>query len=810
MYIGLILANGLLELGYSNLNDASLRLTAIEWPAFCLDGLRPGLRVDGEDLTCVAVERNGDAAIAYRFSKSMLLCARFDKAGELGLRVSFSLTNESGAPAVLNRVVLFETQAEGEGARFGADSGAVRVLEQGNYWGRVVPLEGVGKGAAGSGTGEPVGTAASARHASDLLCVVRDRGAGKALLVGFETSERWLGQFEIASRNAEPGQTFRAGFDGGDTLLDAGETAVLEDLVFLAGDDPLQLLADYGDLVRARHAPRFPAAPPVSWCSWYPYRLGVTEERILETARIAAERLKPLGLGIIEVDLGWERECLPNAFEENENFPHGLAWLADRLGELGFDLGVWKAPFTISEFHPLALEHPEWLVQDAAGKPAPYWTWFWQPHGNVFILDLTHPGAQEWVRQNVADLYARGVRYFKADFIGCVSHELAKRRYDRHIVAGGGTEAARIGARIVREAMPEALQLNCGGPEMPGTGHWPLLYTCNDTGNTGFITAAQQKDNYQAVACHLFKNGRWGVIQPSCLCVGLPGTLEDARLRATAAFLAGGQIDISDTLTTLPEDRWRVLCATLPPLGITARPVDLFDPIFGPAAYDYEATCKEGGGVAPAPTEYPPGSVWHVRAAADWDTWDLAGIFCYEGAAPEAARLSRYQIPFATLGLDASAKYWAFEFWSGQFLGEVPVARTNSGGYAHPGDLQDFVVGNTPGCLDVAFFGPGVKLLCLRAARPHPWVAGTTFHQSCGAELQSVAWDPAAAALTGELQRPPGESGAIIVATAGRRAVACEIDGQPAPLRPGANGCLVLQVAVRQTPVSWRVLFEPQ
>ena len=40
---------------------------------------------------------------------------------------------------------------------------------------------------------------------------------------------------------------------------------------------------------------------------------GVTEERILENARIAAKRLKPLGLSIMEVDLGWERRQLPNA-----------------------------------------------------------------------------------------------------------------------------------------------------------------------------------------------------------------------------------------------------------------------------------------------------------------------------------------------------------------------------------------------------------------------------------------------------------------------------------------------------------------
>jgi hypothetical protein len=64
-------------------------------------------------------------------------------------------------------------------------------------------------------------------------------------------------------------------------------------------------------------------------------------------------------------------------------------------------------------------------------------------------------------------------------------------------------------------------------------------------GNTG-IGFDHLRHVYTTVAAHLFKNHRWGLLQPSCLVVGLPGTLEEARVRATVAFITGGHIDIPE------------------------------------------------------------------------------------------------------------------------------------------------------------------------------------------------------------------------------------------------------------------------
>jgi hypothetical protein len=321
-----------------------------------------------------------------------------------------------------------------------------------------------------------------------------------------------------------------------------------------------------------------------------------------------------------------------------------------------------------------------------------------------------------------------------------------------------------------------------------------------------------QQPNYQALATHMYKNGRWGVLQPSCLCVGLPGTVEDARLRATAAFLAGGQIDISDTLVSLPEDRWQILTSTLPPLGLTAKPVDLFDPVGGPAEYGNASSTAQGAMTQTGFKEYPPGSVWHVRIKADWDEWDLVGVLDYENTASDKTpQISRFQIPFSMLGLPAEAAFWGYEFWSRQFLGTVPARRVNPGGYEHPGDVQDLSVGDAPGVLDIAFFGPGAKLVCLRRPRPHPWVVGTSFHQSCGYELKRVSWDEASKTLSGEVDRPRGESGMVFFSGAGRQPASGEVDGAVVSARPTAAGGWYLPVVVKSVPARWAVKFgEPR
>ena len=790
------------------------RFSVPHWPMLSLRALMPAVTADGQthkpDHASVESSPDGSCRVLSRFG-SLSLEMGVARVCEGEIRIAGEIRNVSERPVVFNHLSMLALTDDSHPVRLGARPEAVVMLFNSAYSADIVGLSDtpcrLPPSSAAPGEPNMAGDTPALRSLwSENVWLTYDREARQALLMGFQTNERFQGGLRMAISPEGCVTEWSLGFDGGDLLIAGGASVPLEEVLVLQGPDPHALLERYAERVRQRHSPRILDRPPVSWCSWYPYRLSVSAARLVETARMAAQRLKPLGLTVIEADLGWEKDHLPAIFEPNARFPGGLSGLARQLKEMGFQPGIWKAPFTISEFDPLAKDHPDWLIHDGEGRPVSCGTWFWPPHGHIYLLDLTHPGALSWLQDRMHAMRAAGVRYFKADFIGGVGSAAAKRRHDPSVVLGGGTEARRRAAALMRDSMdPDALFLNCGGPEMPGTGHWPLLYAAQDTGNTGFINWTFQRNNFRAIACHLWKNRRWGIIQPSCLCVGLPGTLEEARLRATMAFLSGGQIDISDTLTTLGEDRWTVLEATLPPLGITARPIDLFDPVMDPGGQEYVASCK-GEDEAPQPKAHPPGSVWQLEVEADWDRWTLVAFFEMSDPTAQPAP-TRFAVPLNRLGLAAGTPYWAAEFWSGQFLGTLPGGRRNADDYRHPGDFQDLLIGHDPDILEIAFTGPAVKLLCLRKVRPHPWVVATSFHQSGGTELAGVRWDPAAGTLSGRLLRPPGLSGYLLVAGGDHRPQHATVAGRRVTPIPSANGAWRVAVVTAEDETPWELNY---
>ena len=819
---------------FQHTDSNTIDIVIPDWPGFNLTGLRPRVWLDGQQNPCEVTDSqpgkkmpDGSAGRVLTLTggvKLLLAAAQHD--GRIEIRAW--LENDTADTHQLDKIVLFEAA----GPTFGQDVSQIVQYFQGGGRADVKPLRASAEEFdppdkvepnvdtdAGGDSDDQASPPAPAEQVllpetptieSQNVWLVYDRAAGRALLAGYLTGERWDGFVHVTTDAEGTVRRWSVEYLGGELHIQPGQTVPLESVTFLTGPDPYALLEAYGDRVAEHHSIDLPETPPVSWCSWYPYRLGVTEQRMLENARLAEQRLKPLGLSIIEVDLGWEYKYLPSAFEPNDQFPHGMKWLSEQLQDMGFVMGLWKAPYAVSEFDPVAAEHPDWLIRDEAGKPIKAWTWFWEPHGDVYCFDLTKPEVTEYLRsqfRRFREEYQLG--YLKVDFSSFAYKPTCTARQDKSVVQGGGLEVARKYWQMMSDELPDALCLNCFGPQLPGEGQWPLLYCCQDTGNTGVLTWEFMRANFRSVAGVLWKNWRWGILQPSCLCVGLPGTLEEARIRATVAFCTGGQGDISDTLTTLPEDRWAVLEATLPPLGITAKAIDLFEPILDPGSAAYEAQCKgEESEIVAQP--HTPGSVWQVRVEQPWDNWQLVAVFDLDNSCGqhEASMPKRYRIPLQRLGLDPQGRYWLSEFWSGQFLGELTGKRTNPGGYEHPGDGQDLYAGPADdGAIDIAFAGPAVKLLCIRQARQHPWVATTSFHQSGGAELSGVSWDESAGELRGTLNRPAGQSGFILLASAGWQGVSATVNGQDVPLVPAASGACKLPVITAGEKTEWAVRF---
>ena len=824
------------------IENGGLSIVVPGWRGLKLGPGRCRVVLDGQSIELQlanVITKNGRTVLLWK-SRTVSVEQELVTESVSTVRWKSTLTYHGRAPATLDRVELWSTKGVLQPViQLGSQPERVRVLENSSCFGQVRTVGQILSGVDGRKSLD-WGLGA---FASEGVTVLDDRDLAQTLLIGFTSFDRFNGWISAASAAARqkqestpanvdgaggkgsdrlwlapaqipPGLRFTEGcfgFNCGGIPLVAGQTVALEEMVLVAGSDPDRLLEEYADRVARRYAIHDLPKPFVNWCSWYAYRLRVSEDLVVATARQAkARHLDELGLRILQADLGWERDNIPTYFEENSRFASGLLWLAKELRSLGFDLGAWKGFTFVSANHPLAREHPDWLVQGKDGKPADGGHWFWEPHDQMFSLDISHPSVQAWVADQVGSLWQRGVRYLKWDFGGNIL--TGGQRHNPAIACAGALEGMRIAAKLVRDAMHVSeggLVLNCTGCETGAIGLLPVIYSNSDTGNTG-IGFHHLRNVYTALGTHLFKNRRWGLLQPSCLVVGPPGTVEEARLRATVTFLTGGHTDISDDLIRLPEDRWQILLATLPPLSVTARAVDLFHPV-RISVESYEGQCKGDLVAARATTEPQGATVWHAHVRAEWDEWDLVAVLNWFHPEQEASGHTvpmRFQIPFSALGLTPQNHYWAHEFWSGQFLGKIPVAVQPAGVYRHPGDYAALTTESAAGVLSVAFQGPAVKLLMIRRPRRHPWPVATTFHQSGGLELTDVKWDTSRRTLSGQLHRPAGEAGVIVVAGIPSEArVTATVNGRSVSAQQSANGSLALPVSTDQAVTRWRIRF---
>jgi alpha-galactosidase len=194
-------------------------------------------------------------------------------------------------------------------------------------------------------------------------------------------------------------------------------------------------------------------AAPTLWCSWYHYFGGVTEVDVQENLRALDEL--DLAVDVVQVDDGYQAEIGD--------------WLigSGRYGSLdrtvrailasGRRAGIWIAPFLVAPRSSLARAHPEWLVPDATAGV----NWGQE----LAVLDVTHPGAEAYLREVFGTLRQLGIDFFKIDFV--YAGAIAGRRHD---TALSGQEAYRHGLRVIRESIGDAYLLGCGAPILPSVG----------------------------------------------------------------------------------------------------------------------------------------------------------------------------------------------------------------------------------------------------------------------------------------------------------------------------------------------------
>jgi alpha-galactosidase len=366
--------------------------------------------------------------------------------------------------------------------------------------------------------------------------------------------------------------------------LAAGELVTSERLMFAVGRDYHAQLDNYGAAIRELHHSRISADNMLGWWSWTAFYFKITEGAALTNAQWLTANLKELGYDYLHIDLGYGyargEYTTPNASQ----FPRGMWDLTHRICRLGLKAGIWTAPFEVAERAWIYQHHKDWLVHNAHGDPISIGNAEEVEGERLFVLDVTHPDAQEYLRETYRTLAREwGARYIKLDFMDNTAIEGYYHRPNTTAL-----EAQRIGLEIIRKAVGDDVLLDKdGSPMLNPVGLVDEGRTSQDTGHA-FL---RSKEAEPGIAARYYMHRNFFIADPDAFTVSrqlieertiqAPLTLSDAQVSIALAAVSGGMFEIGDDLPTLGSDPDRVALVKNPDLlamaklGRAALPLDL-------------------------------------------------------------------------------------------------------------------------------------------------------------------------------------------------------------------------------------------
>src|SRR5208282_5701662 len=366
--------------------------------------------------------------------------------------------------------------------------------------------------------------------------------------------------------------------------LPAGESVASERVMFAAGKDYRSQLDNYGAVIRELHHSRVSSDNMLGWWSWTAFYTKITQGTALTNAQWLAEHLKALGYDYFHFDLGYGYDRSEYATPNASQFPRGMWDLTRRISRLGLKVGVWTAPFEVGERAWIYEHHKDWLVHNAHGDPIPIGDAEEVQGEHLFVLDVTHPDAQEYLRQTYRTLVREwGARYIKLDFMDNTAIEGYYHRPNTTAL-----EAQRIGLEVIRKAVGEDVLLDKdGSPMLNPVGLVDEGRTSQDTGHA-FL---RSKEAEPGIAARYYMHRNFFIADPDAFTVSrqlleertiqTPLTLSEAQVSIVLSAISGGMYEIGDDLPTLGSDPDRVALVTNPDLlamaklGRAALPLDL-------------------------------------------------------------------------------------------------------------------------------------------------------------------------------------------------------------------------------------------
>ncbi|MBN2893389.1 MAG: alpha-galactosidase [Bacteroidales bacterium] len=193
------------------------------------------------------------------------------------------------------------------------------------------------------------------------------------------------------------------------------------------------------------------ATPKIGWTSWYNYYQKINEKIILSNL----EQFKnyfPKG-SQFQIDDGFQTAVGDWLSIDKYKFPNGLSPIVEKIHSLGYEAGLWLAPFSAQKNSKLAKDHPDWILKDNNGKKV-FGGINW---GGFYALDFYNKDVKNYLK-NVFDTILNYWNFdlIKLDFL-----------YSVAIIPQHGKSRAKVMSEamdFLREIVGEKKILGCGVP----------------------------------------------------------------------------------------------------------------------------------------------------------------------------------------------------------------------------------------------------------------------------------------------------------------------------------------------------------
>ena len=473
-------------------------------------------------------------------------------------------------------------------------------------------------------------------------------------------------------------------------LFKAGATLSSGPIAFVFNEDPNTTLEQWADYFHDYNDVKLNTNLPNGWSSWAELYYNIDEGKMLKICDfIVDQHLPDFGFNMIQIDDGFQEQF--GDWDGNLYFPHGMKWLADEIRKRGLKPGIWLAPYTFSINTPEAINHKDMMFKYRGADTAytvPYYLNF-----PVYLMDVSIPKSQQWLDSMYSVVSNDwGYDLFKLDFI---LHSIVEGTQlgDVNMTKA---EAYRKGLKIAKNALgDDGYLIECGVITAAGaTDGWR---TDRDS-EARWHEIIMEHGTGHSTPKHYYMNGKLFNTDADQLMVrdGWGLTVDMARVMATNVAMGGSQVLEGDEFYKLPDERINIVKSVIPPYGIAARSVDLFD------------------------VNQPTINSLHVDNGNN-DYW-VVSVTNWTDDKQER------DLDLIKAGLDKDQEYFAYEFWEQDYFGEV---------------RNGIKLNLKPRSSQVVSF---------RKKLDRPQIIGTDRHILQGAvELKNVEWNAKSKQISGKL-----------------------------------------------------------